>query len=76
MGDIFFFFIISHHVQKPNMGVRFGMKNMNFRTEWKETKWHVFNVKRITFKIEAYGKLFYFDKDGFQAGLQEFEIQA
>lgn len=50
------------------------VKNPNFRIEWKETKWHVFNVKRITFKMEAYGKLFYFDKDGFQAGLQEFEI--
>ena len=41
-------------------------ENSNFGILWKETKWHVFNKKRVKFKIEAFGKIFYFDKHGFQ----------
>ena len=38
--------------------------NGEFRITWKETKWFVMKFKRVTYKIEAYGQVFHFDKDG------------
>jgi len=43
--------------------------SLGFRISWRETKWFVLNMKQVTYKIEAFDYLFYFDKDGFKAGL-------
>ena len=50
------------------------VKNYNFKDYMKGNKVVYFNLKRVTFKIEAFGQLFFFDKDGLQAGLSEPEM--